>query len=62
MRVLFATQLSSRAVHFIQTGGSALSNIYVYQATWECKGPQSEPHFVAIVCSIVHQKCTYIDI
>ena len=30
-RAIFATRLSSRAVYFIQTGGSALSNMYVIQ-------------------------------
>ena len=29
-RAIFATQLSSRAVYFIQTGGSALNNTYSY--------------------------------
>ena len=27
---VFATQLSPRAVYFIQTGSSALSNTYIY--------------------------------
>ena len=30
LRAIFATRLSPRAVYFIQTGGSALSNTYSY--------------------------------